>query len=298
MMSIILTIALILVSAAALLLLFVLLMPFRIVTEFAVSTETRSGALLLSWIHPRIVGVHYDFADELAELTVFGKRVKTFARETDALEKSRKSADTRSSPGRVKKEHSPEDPVRQSAKPAGPAASPSPEPSSSAGDNQPASPEPTTWSRFAQFRMRMFSYWRKLRATWRILHRHHMASRAFQWCMRLLSACFRVVRFDHVHINVQAGIEDPAELGKIYGWYAAGSRLLFGGRKNIALRFEPQFMQNRLAFDGSVGLRTSAARVLMPVVVALITFPWLRAFLVWRRLKTVYQSQTPSDIIT
>ena len=116
--------------------------------------------------------------------------------------------------------------------------------------------------------------------------------------MRLLSLSLRVVRFDHVRINVKAGIEDPAELGKMYGWFTAGNGLLFGSRKNIMLRFEPQFMRSFLACDGSIGLRTSAASVLMPVVIALCTFPWLRAFFVWRRLRTVYYSKPPSDIIT
>lgn len=287
MMPIILTIAIILVSAAALLLLVVLLTPFRFLTEFAVSSNARTGRFLLSWIHPRILGMHYDFAHDLVELTIFGRRVKTFAWKTDVQEKTGKRADT----GTAKKEPVPQGPAQRAAKPAAPAASPSMKPSSSTtGNDQAASPGPTTRSRFAQFRDRMLSHGRKLRATWRILQRHHLASKSFRWSMRLLSASLRVVRFDHVRINVKAGMEDPAELGKIYGWYTAGIALLAGNRKNVTLRFEPQFMQRRLAFDGSVGLRTSAARVLMPVLVALITFPWFRAFFAWRRLKAVYKS--------
>jgi hypothetical protein len=298
MMPIVSTIAIILLSAAALLLLIALLTPFHFLTDFAVSTDARSGTFLLSWIHPRILGMRYDFAHDQAELTIFWRRVKTFAGKTGAQEKTGKRAGTGKIKGAVKKEPVPEEPALRAAKPAEPAASASPEPfSSTATDSQPPSPEPSARSRFAQFGKRMVLRWRKFQATWRILQRHNMASRTFRWCMRLLSMSLRVVRFDHVRINIKAGIEDPAELGKIYGWYAAGNRLLFAGRKNITLRFEPQFMQNRLAFDGSVGLRTSAARVLMPVAVALVTFPWLRAFFIWRRLKTVYQSQTPSDII-
>jgi hypothetical protein len=293
MMSIVSAIAIILVSAAALLLLIVLLTPFHFLTDFAVSTDARSGTFLLSWIHPRILGMRYDFAHDQIELKLFGRRVKTFVPGADAQEKTGKTT------GAVKKEPVPKEPAQRAAKPAEPAATASPKPfSSTTSDNQPPSPKPSTLSRFARFGKRMVMFWRKFQTTWRVLRRHHMASRTFRWCLRLLSMSLRVIRFDHVRINIKAGIEDPAELGKIYGWYTAGSALLFGGRKNVALRFEPQFMQNRLAFDGSVGLRTSAARVLMPVAVAFITFPWLRAFFVWRRLKTVYQSPTPSDIIT
>jgi hypothetical protein len=287
MMPIILTIAIILVSAAALLLLVVLLTPFRFLTEFAVSSNARTGRFLLSWMHPRILGMRYDFAHDLVELTIFGRHVKTFTRAADVHEKTGKRADT----GTAKKGPVAQEPAQRDAKPAAPAPSPSVKRSSSTNVNdQAASPGPTTWSRFAQFRDRMLSHGRKLRSTWRILQRHHLASGAFGWLIRLFSACFRVVRFDHVRINVRAGMEDPAELGKIYGWCTAGIAILAGNRKNVILRFEPQFMQRRLAFDGSVGLRTSAARVLMPVLVALITFPWLRAFFAWRRFKAVYKS--------
>jgi hypothetical protein len=295
MMSTILIVALILVLAIIL----ALMAPFHLLAEFAVSSEARNGTFLVHLIHPRFAGMRYDFAHNHIDLMLFGKRFKTFAREADVREKSGKPADSGTLTGTAKKEPVAKEPVRQSAKPSEPTTNASPEPfSSSTGGHQSASSGPTTRNRFAQFRTRMLSHWRKFQATWHILHRHHMASRAFRWCMRLFSACLRVVRFDHVRINVQAGMEDPAELGKLCGWFVAGSRLLFGNRKNIALRFEPLFMQRRLAFDGSVGLRTSAAMVLMPVAIALITFPWLRAFFVWRRLKTVYHSRLPGDIIS
>ena len=305
MMSIIMTITLICASVAAFLLLVVLLAPFRFFTEFAMSTEARSGTFFASWIHPRMVGIRYDIAHDLAELTIFGRRLKTKARDADAQEKTGKQTGSSKETVTEKKESAleeptpvqptpvqptPAQPAQQTIKPSIPAANVPPESftSTASGDKNDL-PHPSTWSRFAQFRKRMVSYWRKLQATWRILQRHHMASRALRWCMRLLSLSLRVVRFDHVRINVKAGMEDPAELGKIYGWYAAGNRLLFGSRKNIVLRFEPQFMRNSLAFDGSIGIRTSAASVLMPIVIALLTFPWLRAFFVWRRLKTVYR---------
>jgi hypothetical protein len=309
MLSIMTTIILVCVSLVALVALVVLFVPFRFSTEFALSTDTGSGAFLAHWIHPRIFGIRYDFERNLTELTIFGWRLKTKARDADVNDKSAEQAASAKETGAVKKDPvltkpapvkpAPVEPARQTIQPAIPVAEVPPKSSASTvSDDKPGAPRQSIRSRFAQFRKRMSFHWRRLQTSWRILQRYQMASRALRWCLRLLSLSARSVRLDHVRINVKAGLKDPADLGKIYGWYAAGNRLLFGGRKNIMLGFEPQFMRNSLALNGSVGLQTSVARVLMPLVIGLLTFPWLRAFFVWRRLKTIYQSEPPGDIIT
>ena len=97
--------------------------------------------------------------------------------------------------------------------------------------------------------------------------------------------CSRLISFDHLRLHAKAGAGDPAETGKMYGWYTALNDGCFRRQNNIDVRLEPQFSGDVFEFDGSIGLRTSLARIGIPLIVALVTFPYLTVYFVWRRLK-------------
>jgi hypothetical protein len=99
-----------------------------------------------------------------------------------------------------------------------------------------------------------------------------------------------MIRFDHFRLHAKAGLDDPAETGKIFGLYIALNDVLFSSRKNVDVRIEPYFSGDTLEFHGSVCLRTSIARISIPVLAALMTFPYFTVLIVWWRLKKLFNS--------
>lgn len=106
-------------------------------------------------------------------------------------------------------------------------------------------------------------------------------SKVIRWLLRIISTLFRLVRFDRFQVAIRGGISDPVVTGSLTGLYRA---LLHGLplRRPYVLSFEPVFMRNHFECEGSIRMGTSLARVLMPVGVAVVTFPWLHTiWLVW-----------------
>lgn len=117
------------------------------------------------------------------------------------------------------------------------------------------------------------------------LRQHSWRSKVLRWLTHSLVRFFRIVGLDHLFVRVRANLEDPALTGQVYGYVVGLRRALSGGRTNVSVRFEPVFDRECLEGEGSVGLRTSLLRLLAPVIAAVLTFPYVSTFLVWRRLK-------------
>jgi hypothetical protein len=113
----------------------------------------------------------------------------------------------------------------------------------------------------------------------------NVIAKMFRWCWRTLPLCFHVVQFDHFLLHAKAGVGDPAETGKIYGWYSALRNVLLMRQRNIDVQFEPYFSGEALEIEGNIGLKTSIIRIGIPLTVALMTFPYLSVFTIWRRIK-------------
>ncbi|MBN1128191.1 MAG: hypothetical protein JXA71_04360 [Chitinispirillaceae bacterium] len=280
----------------------ILFSPLTVHTDFSVKPGDRRGTLFFSWIHPFVARATWSAGDGRADVRIFGRRWgKRAAQAGTGKRKSGESAATPVDHPPVVSHDLPAGHV-PSAKEPPPRAAAGPEPEKSAdaagtdaGVKQTAVP-PSVRAR--PVRRRIAAFFHKVCTVGQVLRRHRMVTKAYRWCRRILFMVFRIVRFDHFRISVRTGMDDPARLGKIYGWYMAGNRLLFGMKKKVDIRFEPRFNDRDLALDGSIGLRTSVARVLTPAFVALLTFPWLSAFLVWWRLRKVYKSAPQSDTIT
>ncbi|MGA2508314.1 MAG: DUF2953 domain-containing protein [Chitinispirillaceae bacterium] len=132
--------------------------------------------------------------------------------------------------------------------------------------------------------------WRKVKSIIVILNRQKVTGKILRCCGWTLQACFKLIRFDHCFLHAKAGAEDPAETGKIYGYYIALNHVFFGGRKKNDVRVEPYFTGAMFEFQGNIRLRTSIARISIPVMVALMTFPYFTVLIVWWRLKKLFNS--------
>lgn len=281
---------------------FILAAPFVLTTRFSNLSDNRNGILEFSWGHPWIALVKYDIGNKTMELRVFGRTsnrrtakssveqepadsaIGAIAGEAFPSHGPLKSSATRQSiprAGRMEKSASPESGKSQKTE-----QMPVDRPNSrkSHGDDG-ADKAPLTPNRFT---------WSKAKKTIAILRQGHSGRKLFRWSFRLLRLSLKIIRFDHLQVHAKAGFEDPAETGKIYGYFAALHSVVFNIRKNIDVRLEPQFMRNVFEVEGSVGLKTSIAAILMPFVVAILTFPYLSVFFIWRRLKKVY---TLSEVV-
>ncbi len=228
------------------------------IAEFTGSDAGLSGSLNIQWMHPRIARLTYDIGNRRAALKIMGW-TRTLRRE-DGDEKREAYSEERVQQPDVQKHEENRGTPDTSFK-------------------KQACEEPAARGE------KKISGWRKITKTAALLDTQHVPARAFRWCGRVARLCFRMMRFDHFRLRAKAGAGDPAETGKLYGWYAAASQALFSRQKNVDVRFEPQFSGDVLEFEGRIGLRTSIARIGVMAGIAFITFPYYTAYRVWRRLK-------------
>ena len=284
-------------------LIIILLLPFTLSAEFAVSETVQRGRAFLSWIHPRIAVFIYDLGGQTGQLNFLGWK-KVFRTMEDAMaeppvlprqkgERTEASAPARQTPPPERRTGTGGADTAPTEKSRGPETTEQRPGAAGEGASFKRKDQPSSGVQEATAGRQQLSWWGKAKKTWTIIRDLHLASRLYRWLIRVMRLGFRFVRFDSFRFHAKAGVEDPAELGKIYGWYVSLNNCLFGARKNVDIRFEPLFLQERLEFEGNIGFRTSLARLMFPFAVGLATFPYLKMYLAWRRLKKVYREAAP-----
>ena len=267
--------------------------PFSLLTEFSVSESKRSGTVHFRWLHPRIARYTFDIESRTAALHVLGwtRRISDAAAREESP--SVPAAETARSPAAPQEAPAPEgerapephraEPVRGEVEQPvyGCAAKESP----SAERRVPKARRTKEKAQKERPQRSGIRSWQALKRTLSILNNRPWYSKLFHWGMRTLRVCVRLIRFDHLRLHATAGLHDPAEMGKIYGWYTALNHCLLARQKHIDLRLEPRFSEAVLEVKGSIGFTTSLFRLLAPMLVALLTFPYLSTWVIWRRLK-------------
>ncbi len=107
----------------------------------------------------------------------------------------------------------------------------------------------------------------------------------FSWFFRFFKTFNHLIRFECLKADIRAGVEDPAVLGKIYGYYQAFSNGLQLNEYGFNFFFEPVFMKNHFEADGALKISSSIGRLLTPFGVAFLTFPYISTFFIWRSYK-------------
>ncbi|MBN1760517.1 MAG: hypothetical protein JW863_19465 [Chitinispirillaceae bacterium] len=106
-------------------------------------------------------------------------------------------------------------------------------------------------------------------------------SKVLRWLVRVIGTFFHIVRFDRFRLAIRAGVSDPVLTGTFSGMYQA---LRYGLplRHPKEFSFEPVFMRNHFECGGSIRVATALSRILLPVIVAVVTFPIAHTLrLVW-----------------
>lgn len=106
-----------------------------------------------------------------------------------------------------------------------------------------------------------------------------------RWFIGFLKSFRYMIRWNLFSATIKAGVEDPAVLGKIYGYYEAISNGIDIRNSRFNIMFEPVFMKNCFEGFGEIRIRSSIGNLLAPVGIAIFTFPYLNTFIVWYRLR-------------
>lgn len=126
-----------------------------------------------------------------------------------------------------------------------------------------------------------------IKKSWVIFFLSHNKWRGkmLSWLLRFFKAFRYLVHFEYFKADIRAGVEDPAVLGKIFGYYQAILNALQLTEYGFKIFFEPLFMKNHFEVDGAVKIKSSIGSLLLPFGVAFLTFPYINTFFLWRSYK-------------
>jgi hypothetical protein len=259
------------------------LAPLTFTAEIEISAEGHSGVMHAQWLHPWIVQWKYYVEQRRSEVMVLGKtrmfpdkdRLETKPEKTPVPDRNKRVPVAELPVGTAGiascKELLIEEDLRIEKKQEKTYQS-----TETADTDKPSDPRG--------------SGWHKVRHVYSILHdvnNRRAFAKALRWCRRTLGLFFKMIRFYRFRLHAKAGTGDPAETGKIYGYYTALDKFIFSRHQNVDVRLTPEFSIETFECCGSIAVRTSFARVLLPLLTALVTFPYLAAYFVWRRLKKI-----------
>ena len=257
------------------------LAPFTVAIEMNVSSEKRRGVMHAQWLHPWIMRWTYNVEQCRSEVKVLGKTLLFTERDISKTEPLKAPASNCSKP--------PADASQLIGK--GdfiPCKKPVIEKESwtdNKSDKMYHPPRPVFGERPLETidcGLRKIKYFYSIL---RDVNNRRAFSRMLRWCRRVPGLVFKMIHFYRLRLYAKAGTGDPAEIGKIYGYYVALDRLIFRQHRNVDVRFTPEFSSDMFECCGSIAVRTSFARVVLPLLTALVTFPYLPVYFVWRRLK-------------
>jgi hypothetical protein len=119
-----------------------------------------------------------------------------------------------------------------------------------------------------------------------LIRQNKWRNKIISWAFRSLCRFIRLFKIRRIKVHVRAGLSDPASTGKAFGyWMGASNALELESNKRISMKFDPVFNEECLEVSGLVALQTSLARLALPVILAIVSFPYLSTLLVWRASK-------------
>jgi hypothetical protein len=103
-----------------------------------------------------------------------------------------------------------------------------------------------------------------------------------------------------MRIYVRAGLDDPSETGKYFGyWQGISHAFLIDNNKKFDVTFIPVFTEACFEMDAQLCIRSSLLQLLKPAVVVVATFPYVSTFMVWysfKRLEKKRRTNNPAPV--
>jgi hypothetical protein len=108
--------------------------------------------------------------------------------------------------------------------------------------------------------------------------------KTLRWLKRVVFAFFHIALVDFV----KAGFDDPSRTGAAYGYFIGLKHMLATAPgSKLDMVYEPVFDGAPLKAEGEIRVSSSIARLCFPIVLALITFPYVHAFILFRRARKI-----------
>ncbi len=286
----------------------VLYVPIVVFVRGEWSETTRRIKARLRVVHPWVLSLDYDTMHQGMILRVLGRSVAGKHREGEGEGRSGEAPK-----GRGEEERSPEESMDRDA-PESPHDSGAPEPAEDHLSHPPPGGERTggddrgeatrsagrqedrrEGEHTTERQQRRTGIWRRLREAFNrvrnsrvvyVLRSRQWRRRVLRWAGRVIGSARRAVVVDRCDVRVTGGFEDPSVAGKLFG-ISEGVRCALNAPRpsRTSLRFTPVFDRECLEIRGSTTVRTSAAGLVRPLAVAVVTFPFFRTYHVYRHVK-------------
>jgi hypothetical protein len=115
-------------------------------------------------------------------------------------------------------------------------------------------------------------------------------AKILRWLGKTVKAIFRAISVSKVTARVKAGLLDPSLTGIAYGYFIGFKNMISTEKSSCkGILFEPVFDNEPFAAEGGIEISSSIARLCLPVVFAVLTFPYLHAYILYRRAKKIGQ---------
>jgi len=109
-----------------------------------------------------------------------------------------------------------------------------------------------------------------------------------RWLRASIVRFFHVVSVSRFRLYVKLGLSDPGRTGQAFGYYIAAKNALADvGNSRKEILFEPVFNQEIAEAEGAIEISSSLARLCLPLVLAVATFPYLRTLIVYWKVKRI-----------
>jgi hypothetical protein len=257
----------------------VLCAPITLACSGTTGTGEDNGILRCSWLHPRALKAVLDMRNGRFEVIAFGKyRLYAGGMQPEAgeppaaphpaVKEATKTAAAAAEPPEAPRTPPPDRPPIDKREP--PAAE-----KEAAGATSPPAPGKKSGPR-SRFAM--------VKRLWVFLGNESFRRKMLRWLRRLVRSLLGMCRIARIRVHVKAGFSDPAQTGVFYGWYQGISHMLnLPGSRRLEAVYEPEFSRKTFEADGEAVIATSGVRLCLPLVKALATFPYVHAFVLYRR---------------
>jgi hypothetical protein len=149
---------------------------------------------------------------------------------------------------------------------------------------------------FAKEKKKMFGFMdsQPVQRTMVVIRAAALRRKLFHWFVASVARFFHIVSVSRFRLHVRLGLNDPSTTGQAFGFYiAAKNALAAAGNSRKArkarkeIMFEPVFDSEIAEADGTIEISTSLARLCLPVVLTIATFPFLHTLMVYWKVKRV-----------
>jgi len=109
-----------------------------------------------------------------------------------------------------------------------------------------------------------------------------LREKLLRWLKRSSIRVVRAISFEKLKIHVRIGLNDPAALGKMYGYFSAAQSASALQHYRADLSMTPIFTEKCLDIDSELSIKTTLSIILWQLTAIAATFPYWRVWKITR----------------